>query len=396
MKISQPQITQKEQEIVYSVEVDFSLGNQTLQYSLDAEYADLISSRSDAALACLLIPAMTHGEDIYISGTISEKLYYNLSGTYQKILKKILPTLQIINIYADDIQPASGNPKGVATGFSAGIDSYCVLADHYYQKYTAPGFKVTHLLYNNVGSHGGGGESLFKKRYQILKPFVTEKIGLPFLAISSNLSIFYRQYSFKQTHTPRNASVAFLLQNGIKNYIYASAYSYEDVFLGSEKDGNLASMGYSDLVTLPLLSTETLNAFSAGSEYTRVDKTIKVAQIEDSYKTLDVCVNDNIVENCSTCGKCMRTLLTLEIAGLIDKYRDAFDLELYYKNKNQYIVKEVISSKDPLTKEIRNFARDKDFKIPISTRLVWLKTKITQKITTKFRNAIHKISKLKK
>lgn len=389
MKIYQPKITQKNREITYSVEVNYSQGNTALYYSLDADYADLVSCRSDAALVGLLILAMNHGEDIYISGTISERLYYNVCGTYQKILKTIFPYLHLINIYADDIQPASGNPKGVATGFSAGIDSYCVLADHYYQKDIAPGFRITHLLYNNVGSHGSGGETLFKQRYELLKPFVTETIGLPFIGVNSNLNILYETISFQQTHTPRNASIALLLQDGIKNYIYASAYTYQDFFIGPKKYGNMVDMAYSDLVTLPLLSTEKLNIFSAGSEYTRVDKIIKVAQIEDSYKTLDVCVNNDIVENCSTCYKCMRTLLTLEIAGTIDRYRDAFDLEAYYKQRNTYIAREIINSHSLLNQEVIRFAKDKNFEFPVAAKFLSLKNKTDYRI----KKALQKIRK---
>ncbi|MEO0970727.1 MAG: hypothetical protein AAFX80_20990 [Cyanobacteria bacterium J06639_18] len=379
MRISQPKITQKEQEIIYSVEVNYSQGNTVLYYSLNVEYADLVSSRSDAALVALLILAMIHGEDIHISGTISERLYYNLSGSYQKIIKTILPYLQLVNIHADDIQPASGNPSGVATGFSAGVDSYCVLADHYYKKDVAPGFGITHLLYNNVGSHGSGGESLFKQRYETLKAFVTEKIGLPFIAIDSNLNLLYEKVTFQHTHTPRNISVALLLQDGIKNYIYGSAYTYQDVFIGPKKDGYAIDMAYSDLVTLPLLSTETLNAFSAGSEYSRVDKILKVSQVEDSYKTLDVCVNNNVTENCSTCYKCMRTLLTLEIAGTINLYKNAFNLEVYYQHRDNYIAKHIINTNNPLNQEVVRFAKDKNFEFP-SIKSISLKDKVNSKI----------------
>lgn len=385
MKVLKPKIIHQEQEIMYTVQVDFSQGNKTLYYSLDQEYADLISERSDAALAGLLIPAMIEKEDIYISGTISERLYYNLSGPYQKILKTILPNLKLIKIYADDIQPASGKPQGVATGFSAGIDSYCVLADHYYEKDVAPGFRITHLLYNNVGSHGEGGVDLFRKRYQLLTSFVKEKLGLPFVCVNSNLGKFYYQkFSFGQTHTLRNASVALLLQNGIKNYLYGSAYSYQDVYIGRKK-AHRTTMGHSDLVTLPLLSTETLNAFSVGSEYSRVDKTIKVAQLEDSYKTLDVCVNNKVVENCSTCSKCMRTLLTLEIAGLIDLYQNVFNLDLYYANRNNYIAYKLINSDDIFAKEIITFAKNKDFKFPLSTKLLKLKATVGSKVRKVFK-----------
>jgi hypothetical protein len=132
MKIRKPKIVIENDLVKVLVEVHYAKGEKTLWYSLDKLYYDLVSELSDAYLVALLIPAMALGEDIYIEGTISEKLFYNLSFPLQKILQEIIPTLKIINLYPENICKQV-NPKayGVATGFSGGIDSFCTLADHY-------------------------------------------------------------------------------------------------------------------------------------------------------------------------------------------------------------------------------------------------------------------------
>jgi len=366
MIINKPELTHRNGYIQYCVQVRFLGERKALWYRLSEEYADLVSDRSDAPLVALLIPAMLRGEDIHLEGTISEKLFYNLSGPFQKVLKLIIPSLHFITIIPSEVQPALSRGEGVATGFSAGIDSFCVLADHHYAD-VPKGFKITHLFFNNVGSHGpgeNGNRRLFQKRYARIRP-TTEKIGLPFIAIDTNMDSFYQGLDFQLTHTLRNASVALLLQRGIKRFLYASAYHYPNVFIGPSYE-----MAYSDTITLPLLSTETLDLISAGSEYTRVEKTLKVAKIADSYQTLDVCTEEDARTkiNCSTCFKCKRTMLTLEIVGELDQYRDVFDLDTYWRIRELYIA-EVLCSKDPLLREIASFIKISGFKVPLSSRL---------------------------
>ena len=165
MKIYLPEITHHNGNVMYKVNVHSSLGNKTLWYKLNEKYSSFISESSDAPLVALLIPAMVHGEDIYLDGTVSEKLYYNLSGPYQHVLQLIIPSLYLVKIYPATIKPSIKEKEyGVATGFSGGIDSFCVIADHYYSNDVPEGFRLTHLLFNNVGSHGSGeeGRTLFK------------------------------------------------------------------------------------------------------------------------------------------------------------------------------------------------------------------------------------------
>lgn len=375
MRIRPPERIQRGDKVEYRVEVQAPGYPETLWYRVDEEYGNLVSSRTDAALVALLIPAMKAGEKVQVAGTISERLYYNLSRPYQAVIREVHPSLKKIDIHAEDVRPASTSASGVATGFSAGIDSFSVLADHHYADDVPKRFRLTHLLYNNVGSHNQGGERLFRKRFERIRP-AAEQIGLPFIAVNSNVGEFYRdQFRFSQTHTPRNASVALLLQRNINRFLYGSAYHYRSIYIGSD-----GTMGNSDPITLPLLSTRGLDALTVGSAYTRVEKTLQVANVEHSYRALDVCIRDDTAKNCSTCRKCRRTMLTLEIAGMLDRYEDVFDLEAYRRGREKYIAK-VIQSSSPFAREIVSFARDHDFTFPLSSRLKAPLFKIKNKVS---------------
>ena len=114
--------------------------------------------------------------------------------------------------------------------------------------------------------------------------------------------------AFKETPTLRNASVAFALTGGIGRYLYASSYSYDDVSVAATHE-----IPFADPIVLPLLSTESLDAMSVGSEYARIEKMLRVAEIPDSYTALDVCArwnNSSGYRNCGSCWKCLRTLAT--------------------------------------------------------------------------------------
>ena len=363
MKISKPELAEQGDDVLYRVHVSCSEGSETLWYSLSKDYADLVSDRSEAPLVALLIPAMTRGEDIHLAGTISERLYYNLSRPYQRVLRTIFPSLRPVKIYPGDVRPAPQRAPGVATGFSGGIDSFCVLADHHYYADVPAGFRVTHLLYNNVGGHSKGAGRLFRERYARIRP-LAERLGLPFVAVDSNVAAFYKGFTFQQTHTPRNVSVPLLLQRGIGRFMYASAFSYAGVHVEAGHD-----MAHSDAITLPLLATEVLDAFSVGSEYTRVEKTLRVAGIEDSYRALEVCIQNDKAGNCCACWKCRRTLLTLEIAGVLDRYAGVFvHLDAYRRDRQRYIA-QVLRSNDPMLRDVLALARKRGFAFPLSSRV---------------------------
>jgi hypothetical protein len=366
MIINSPIRKKADSAVEHQFKVKSNAGESHLTYSIDEKFLHLLTDSCDSAVVGLLLPAMAAGEDIHVRGRISEKLLYNLATRVQRLLRYLMPSLKEITITADEIdEDTPPYPTGVATGFSGGVDSYSVLADHF-QPHTPKSLKITHLLFNNVGSHGMGGKKLFEQRFTRLLP-VVERLGLPFITIDSNLDSFYgRGLGFEQTHTLRNLSAALLLQNGIRRYIYASSLHYTDVHVGAGK-----KISAIELILLPLASTHRLEAFLAGAEYTRVEKTLRVATIPESYTSLDVCTNPNNTSgytNCGACSKCLRTLLTLDIVGYIDRYHASFDLSAYYKHKNDFIAR-ILSSSDPLLKELVRFAKDSNYPFPVTSKI---------------------------
>lgn len=352
--------------IIYS-EIEYKNNSKILWYKVDNKYINYIHDSSDSFLIGLLIPAMKYGEDIYIDGKISEKLFYNMSYKLQVILKQIIPSLNIIKIIPDNLNNKYINPKGIATGFSGGIDSFSVLNDYYFNNNISSDYKINHIIFNNVGSHGRKGDKLFDIRYNNLKNNI-ESLNLPFIKINSNLDLFYnyKDLNFQRTHTIRNVSAIMLLQNHINKYYYASTYNYKNIYIGNTYD-----MAYSDMVILPLLSTENLKTISVGGEYSRVEKTLQVANIKEAYDILDVCVDPDITRdiNCSKCFKCMRTILTLEIIGRMDNFSKIFNYDEYFKNRD-YFIASCLISKDPLIKEILDYAKSKNYKFPKKSYLI--------------------------
>ena len=363
MNVGMPRLVERSQELEYRVDVESEAGHEELWFGVPAEHGGLVSDRSDAALLALLLPAMRAGEDLYVAGPVSEKLHYGLSGMLQRIMQGLIPSLRPIRIHAAEIEPARDRAAGVATGFSAGIDSFSVLADHHYGN-PSPGYRLTHLLYNNVGSHGATGNPLFRLRYERLRQ-VAERIGLPFVAVDSNLMSLYDGIEFKKTYTLRNALVALLLQAGIGRSFHAAG----TVIGGPPPKLPLHDIAHLDPVILPILSTEVLDAQWVGGIYSRVEKTLQVAEIADSYDVLDVCVRNDRVGNCSTCKKCVRVLLTLEIAGLLDRYTAVFDIETYRKHRHWRVAR-TLRTNHAMSREVKSLARQRGYRFPIRERLI--------------------------
>ncbi len=365
MNISRPKI-----EIVKDnvrVSADYKLLNQnekrTLWYSINKKYINyLASDTSDCFLLGLLIMAMKNHEDIYLEGTISEKLYYNLNNYIQTIINIQCPILKKVNIYPKEYKPMIYNANGVATGFSGGIDSFSVLADHYYTKEVPTHYQINTLIFNNIADKEKITDK--KNHYKKLYNFAANK-NIDFLFIDSNVySVF--DLPMQKSHQIRNISAILLLQKNISKYYYASGFPY--IYGKIEESDQSAKADFS---LLHLFSTENLEVISTGGQYTRTKKTEQISNIPETYTFLDVCTDyrrtDSI--NCGKCFKCLRTLATFEILGKLEDYRNVFNLENYQKYRKLYFAK-VLSENGQYFKEILELAKRKNFKFPIKSILL--------------------------
>lgn len=353
MKIGKPEISYCGDQARLSSNITYAGRTEALWFSVDKAYGDFLTTYSDGFLCALLFIAMYLGEDIVVDGILSERLLYSVQNQLQVPLTIVFPLLNKVKVLADNVGENKPDASGVASGFSAGIDSFSALNDHFLQNKPA-GFTITHLIYSNVGSHHSGGERLYLERLARIAPLVNQ-IGLPLIKLNSNLSQFYaihrKEYDFGQTSTLRNCAVPLILQEGISRFLYASSFEYCTVSVSSH-----GHLNFNEPIILPLLNTRAVDMYAVGVEKSRIQKTLEVAQIQESYDYLDICASGNESGNCSTCFKCMRTLLTLDIAGLTSLYSNSFDLDKYRKRLPQYAAK-ILDSNHPLEREIVEYAK---------------------------------------
>ena len=340
-----------------SARLRFPGGEETLWFETPLRPVDA----ADSFLLVLLPRAMRDGLDIVVEGELSSQLYYNVTQYYLGFLRTLEAARKPISIVARRLTTRNHGGAGVFTGFSAGVDSFATILSH--TKDVPPEFRVTHLLFNNVGSHGQtrNDQQIFEERYRRLE---SRAMGLPFLPVTSNLDEVMRS-KFEKTHTIRNCATALLFQNTCAKFLYSSAVHYRDAFVNETE-----YMGFSDAVGVALLSTETTQCISAGGQFTRFEKTELIADEPASFDTLDVCVKPKAgVVNCSTCWKCLRTQLTLEIAGKLDNYNRAFDLAAYRRVRDLFIAL-VLKESSLLNKEIAEQIARRNFAIPPVARIM--------------------------
>lgn len=330
MIINVPLIKEKESVIEYNFLVKSNNSTKEAFIQVDNNFKELISSRSDAALVSMLLPAMSTNEDILVKGVISKQLFENLESL-QDLIIKVIPSCNKININAENIEEEHTKDHHIVlTGFSAGMDSFVTLDEYYLNPKHK--LKITHMLFNNLIYKDKVADD---KLNHIKK--LTDSLNIPIIKTRTNIHLFYnKDIGFEQTHSIRNAVIPHLLSNKGITFLYSSSFPKKDFEIKPWPD-----IAIVNTVLLPLLSTNNVKILEVGAEYTRVQKTKLVSSNVYSYDYLDICVRKKHLKkdfhNCSTCYKCMRALVTFEKLGVLEKYNKMFNVDLYYQNKQQYL-----------------------------------------------------------
>jgi hypothetical protein len=318
-------------------------GFEPLWFSVAAQHEDLLTERADHVAVGLLLPAMRYGRDLRVGGVVTDSLLHRLNHDLQSLVRDVHPSFRPVSVVAEETAPAGAALSAVATGFSGGVDSFATLTEYASGARVPVSLRVTHLLNNNVGAHGEGGRALWRRRFDALQP-VAADLGLPFVRVDSNIDDHYPRMGFAQTVTFRNAAVMHLLGGGIGRSYHAS----EGTFRHLRMPPPHGDIGLAGAMTFPLLSTTALTLESTSSGMSRIERTL--ALVGRPYaRYLDVCIDadPNRTTNCSRCWKCMRTMLTLEIAGRLDEFvPEVFARSPYEARRSQYYA-ELMSSIEP-------------------------------------------------
>ena len=360
-----------------------------LEYTIDAEYEDFLSERSDAALIALIVPAMAAGKNLIFRGAISARLLHNTRMDLMRLLCSVIEGLRPIQIQSDiasSPEPGCANPA-VLTGLSNGVDSLSTVAEYLLNPEAAPELRPTHFLFNDVGNQGrlenSDSQQLFMRKIAHVRASAAH-FGLPVLTVQSNLDGFF-QTTFPQTHTLRNASVAFLLQRRTRHFLYGSGVPYHNVHGGKSRD-----IAYADPILLPLISTPSLQCHSSGAGHTRTAKTAIVAEMASAHELLHVCVREH--ENCSVCWKCARTMLTLDVLGKLDGFAPVFDIEKFQGIRSAFISHTIgCRNRDPLSKEILGLMRQHGCRPSLKEQMSGALTRVVLSLSTALPMSIQRL-----
>jgi hypothetical protein len=380
MKISNLRIYPRDGEAVIAADV-LTGGHETaLWYSVPERYADYaVTDRYDAFVIAMLPLAMRNKEDLVVKGAVSEKLFYSLACHYIRILPMANSRYGEIAIVPDSLIGSAGrlsSAGGVACGFSGGVDSLYTVKLHTSGS-VPPSYRLTHLLFNNVGAHGQKdlalAHQLFEERLAILSPFAGE-MGLEMVRVNSNLDQTLPGISFTETHTLRNVSVALLLQKLMSKFLYSSGVVISEQGLKGGINRRVRRYrvkryhDFLDSQTVHLLSTESTDCILVGAEMGRIEKLEALKDYPLAQKYLNVCTST--VTNCCACKKCLQTLAILEAIGGLEKFSAVFDLQEYARHRTKNVIFDILGRPGDITYErLVNYRRRKGLSYPLPHRI---------------------------
>jgi hypothetical protein len=256
-----------------------------------------LAKGSDAFLSTALFTVMKIGQPLHISGTVSPKLLAAVQ-TIQAIFHRWFPEFQKITVEAnpglsDEVIAANG----VGAFFSGGVDSFYTLLKHQDE--------ITKIIFVHGLDIKLGKTSLRAKVSREIQRIARE-LGKLLIEVETNVHEFADQYGYNGSLLP---SIGLILSPQFKKIYIASNLSYDYSFPDS-----------SHPLLDTLWSTETLMFKHDGCEANRVEKIARLSESDIAMRSLRVCLqNLEHSFNCGQCEKCLRTMITLEAIGALER-----------------------------------------------------------------------------
>jgi len=296
------------------------IGWDTVYFKVDNAKQDYICSDASPFAAALLLPAMRQGEDLIIRGSISKQLLNGMHAIMQEVLQWNIG-LKPIEIKVDALTEDTYKPLKTAMFFSGGVDSF-----YTYLKHKNDRLK-THRVENFILVKGFNSDidsrntTLWNQNlHNITVIAAAENVEL--IVVESNIhDLVNPLLPWGYSHGGCLAAVGLFLRTAFRRVYIASTFSAaEQIPWGTH------------LALDTHWSTETTTFIHDGTEATRYNKVVwQVARSPIALKYLRVCyMNVDGTYNCGVCAKCLRTMISLYLAGVLEQaktFPSRLDLE---------------------------------------------------------------------
>ncbi len=298
-------------------------------FTVEEKYGELVSDSADAFLAAVLLPCMKTGEDIIVEGNVSQKFLENTEKIMDLVEGwKVGMRKVVIKSSSHKVIRSSGVSNVCASFFSAGVDSFYT--------YLKNKKSISHLILVHGFDIPLGNTDFFGEVRRTVEDIAKEEKKEAVIVETNVADIVEKRLIWDFAHGGALAAVALFLGDGLGKVFIPASVKKDNVFAyGTRPDLD------------PLWSTEALQVVSDGSEYDRLGKVMHgVGQSPLALAHLRVCVqNIKGKYNCSSCYKCLQTMIELECAGTLQDastFEKKLDLDLvshmYYDYKLKYNV----------------------------------------------------------
>lgn len=303
MRIFPPQKTETSSSIEVRARVEERRGERDLWFRFQKPLGLDPSSDLDSFAVALVLVAMQQGEDLELEGTISKKLSLGLES-YQAVFSSWFPErfkkIQIRPQGLREDPPPHSRLK--ASAFSGGVDSFYSY------------FKLKPLLSHTLFMSGFdmplGLVDSIRALTDSYSRFMDQE-QTPLITGSTNVRTFVNTADWTNSHGQALAASALFFKESFGTFFIPASYT----------GGTYPKWGtHPDLDAH--LSTESMEFQHHGKDANRVQKLKEISQHKESYQRLRVCwIQDIGLKNCGECEKCVRTMASLEILGVLDRYK---------------------------------------------------------------------------
>ncbi len=326
MIIREPSLRESAAEVTVEAAVELARPTaevpSTLWFTFPRKVRPFVAARADGFAAALLPLAMRLGEPLTIEGDLSCRLAHGMRD-YQRLQAAWKPDFfSTVDVRCDglSVRDAAERGSAVGTAFSGGVDSFHTLWTHLGGNEPYPSSRISHcLMINGFDPDADLANSGDFARIEALYAPMMRRLGLEMVVARTNLLQFLGSALQKQSFAAFVTAPALVLGRLFSRYYVPSSYRFSE--LSRFLDGSHPMFDH-------LLGTEATEVIHDAGHLTRVEKTLSISRWPETFDLLRVCFKPTgpqpdreAIANCCACEKCVRTMMTLEVAGALGRYR---------------------------------------------------------------------------
>lgn len=288
-------------------------------FEVPDRYAGAVTTAPDPWLVLLLPLAAVRGEDLVLPGEADATLVRG-ARELVRIWDCWYPWTERVEVrVAETGAGRSGGAGRTVAFFSGGVDSFYTLLRHENDAGSRDREEVDDLLTVCGFDIPVGEEEACRSLFASAEE-VAGAVNKGFVPVSTNLR--ETRWNHRTPWQPLG---------------YGSALAACAHVLGERFGRALvpAGSGYARMsprgshpLTDPLMGSSRLRVIHDGAATRRIEKTRRVARSDLARRHLRVCWRSRADYNCSTCEKCLRTMLSLELLGELERF-ESFELSRF-------------------------------------------------------------------